>query len=68
MTREDFIHRKKQADRSGKRFNAVYIPMFFLLLIGNVFFTKRLPKGIFFGLLSRIFRIFDSECIFDVMD
>jgi hypothetical protein len=58
MTKQDFINRKEQADRSGKRFSAVYIAAFLLFLIANVFFARRVPKQysliygvVFFALL-----------------
>ena len=58
MTKQDFIHRKKEADRSGKLFGAIYLPIFFLLLIANVFVAKHVPRQyssiyliVFFGLL-----------------
>ena len=44
MTKQEFLLRKKQADSSSKRFSMFYLPAFFLILIGNLFLVKRVPK------------------------
>lgn len=59
MTKAEFIQRKEQAERSSKRFSAIYLPLFFLvLLVVNIPLSKPVPKDfwksnivIFFGLL-----------------
>ena len=59
MTKQDFIQRKQQADRSGKRVSSIYLVVFLLLLGANVFLVKWVPKQyawvnliLFFGLLT----------------
>jgi hypothetical protein len=44
MTKQEFIQRNSKADRGAKLFNAIYIPLFLVLLIANVFFVRSVPE------------------------
>ena len=63
MTKPEFMRRKDEAHRNGKRFGAIYLPLFFLILIANVFVVKLVPHRyswlylivFFFLLIANVF-------------
>ena len=60
MRLDDYLRKRKEFAQQEKRFNRIYLPVFFALLIGNLFLVKAIPESwggwwlylaIFFALL-----------------
>jgi hypothetical protein len=44
MTREEFLKNKEAAEKYSKRFSMLWLPIFFAILIGNLFLVKKIPE------------------------
>jgi hypothetical protein len=45
MRLDEYLRKRDEFTRQEKRFNRVYLPVFFGLLIGNLFLVKAIPES-----------------------